>query len=212
MHIAMLGGSGRVGRKWIDYTLQNDLSVAALVRSPEKLAEEQALAPERLTVVEGNALNADDLRRVLSGADTVACAMGTDGGTTLTDCFPLLIGEMKQLGIKRIITIGTAGILESRSEPGLLRYQSSESRRSLTRAAEEHHKAYEQLRDSGLDWTIICPTYLPDGAATGEYRVEPNYLPEGGSRITTGDTAHFAYRLITDKDNPYVGCRVGIAY
>lgn len=40
---------------------------------------------------------------------------------------------MSQQGIKRIITVGTAGILQSRTDENLLRYQSNESKRRTTR-------------------------------------------------------------------------------
>lgn len=48
---------------------------------------------------------------------------------------PLIIEAMENGGIKRIITIGTAGILQSRTTPNSLRYQSSESKQKSTRAA-----------------------------------------------------------------------------
>lgn len=86
---------------------------------------------------------------------------------------------MQNEGIQRIITIGTAGILQSRTTPSTLRYQSSESKRKSTRTAEEHHRVFNLLRQSELKWTIVCPTYLPNGERTGKYRIERNLLPEG---------------------------------
>lgn len=102
------------------------------------------------------------------------------------------------------------GILDSRYEPGKYRFETNESKRKQTRAAKEHAKVYEMLKESSLDWTIICPTYLPDGTAIGVYRTERNVLPEGGTSISVGDTADFLYReLVTGE---YVGYRVGLAY
>ena len=79
---------------------------------------------------------------------------------------------MKHYGVHRILTIGTAGILQSRTEPEKYRFQSNESKRKTTRAAEDHLKGYLHLKESDLNWTVICPTYLPDGEVTGTYRVE----------------------------------------
>lgn len=123
---------------------------------------------------------------------------------------PFIIDAMEKEDIKRIITIGTAGILQSRVSPELLRYQSSESKRKLTRAAEEHHKVYELLEQSELDWTIVCPTYLPDGERLGNYRTERDFLPVDGSQISVPDTADFAYSLLESGD--FIKARVGIAY
>jgi uncharacterized protein len=49
----------------------------------------------------------------MRGVDVVISALNTDGTTTLTDSMPLIIKAMKNEGIKVIITIGTAGILQS---------------------------------------------------------------------------------------------------
>lgn len=206
MNLLILGGTGRVGSNLVENALQDDHYVTVLVRTPEKIQ----IQHNNLTVVQGNVLSKEDIEQVMHGADVVISALNTDGGTTLTDSMPLIIDAMKKEGIKRIITIGTAGILQSRVSPELLRYQSSESKRKLTRAAEEHHKVYELLQQSGLDWTIVCPTYLPDGERLGNYRTERDFLPVEGSQISVPDTADFAYSLLQSGD--FIKTRVGIAY
>ncbi len=205
MRILILGATGRVGSLIVEHALRDGHEVTALVRDPGKVR-----AREGLTVNEGNACNAADIRRVMEGQQAVISALNTDGTTTLSDSMPIIIDAMRQAGIRRIIAIGTAGILQSRTEPELLRYQSNESKRRSTRAAEEHRRVYELLQASDRDWTIVCPTYLPDGEAVGGYRVERDRLPEGGKEISVADTAEFAYRQIADWS--YVRARVGIAY
>ncbi|SDO01263.1 Putative NADH-flavin reductase [Paenibacillus sp. yr247] len=206
MHILLLGATGRVGNRILVQALADKHEVTALVRSLEKVT----LQSEQLTLLKGDARNAEDLHTALSGVDVVISCLGTDGGTVLTDFTHLLIGAMEAHGVSRIVTVGTAGILQSREHPGLLRYEAPDSRRSSTRAAEEHRRAWEQLADSGLSWTVVCPTYLPDGEPQGQYRVERDYLPEGGMSISVGDTAAFTYQVAHEDE--YVGCRAGIAY
>ncbi|WP_339195767.1 SDR family oxidoreductase [Solibacillus sp. FSL R5-0449] len=206
MNLLILGGTGRVGSHIVKTALQDDHHVTVLVRTPEKIQ----IKYNNLTVVQGNVLNKSDIEQAIHGADIVMSALNTDGGTTLTESMPLIIDAMKKGGNKRIISIGTAGILQSRVSPELLRYQSSESKRKITRAAEEHHKVYELLEQSGLDWTIVCPTYLPDGERIGNYRTERDFLPVDGSQISVPDTAHFAYSLLQSGD--FIKARVGIAY
>ncbi|OWR27734.1 hypothetical protein CDO73_21330 [Saccharibacillus sp. O23] len=205
MRIAVLGATGRVGGHIVEYALRGGHEVSALVRDRGKIDPR-----EGLTVIEGNVLNEKDVKRVLEKADAVISALNTDGTTTLSDSMPIILDVMHEFGIRRIVTIGTAGILQSRTEPDRLRYESNESRRRSTRAAEEHRRVYELLSATDLEWTIVCPTYLPDGEYTGQYRVEKDYLPEGGKEISVADTAEFAYRQIEDRS--YVGARVGIAY
>lgn len=207
MKLLLLGATGRVGSHVLTRALEDGHEVTVLVRSPEKLSHAPA---KNLRILTGNVLEKKDVVAAMHGMETVISALNTDGTTTLSEGTPIIIEAMKLAGLSRIITVGTAGILQSRVSPELLRYQSSESKQKLTRAAEEHHKAYSLLEQSDLAWTVVCPTYLPDGVYTGIYRVEADRLPEGGSQISVPDTAAFTYQQLTSPD--YVRARVGIAY
>jgi uncharacterized protein len=206
MNILILGATGRVGSQIVTYALHDRHHVTVLVRTPEKIQ----INSENLTIIQGNVLNKNDIVRAMHGIDVVISALNTDGTNTLSESMPLIIKAMENEGIQRIITIGTAGILQSRTTPTVLRYQSSESKRKSTRAAQEHHKVYDTLKQSALDWTIVCPTYLPVGKRVGKYRIERDFLPEDGVEISVPDTAEFAYSLIKTSD--YIKSRVGIAY
>ncbi len=206
MNILILGATGRVGSQLVNYALHDKHHVTALVRSPEKIQ----INNEHVTSIRGNVLNKEDIERAMHGIDVVISTLSTDGAKTLSESMPHIIEAMENEGIQRIITVGTAGILQSRITSDLLRYQSSESKRKLTRAAEDHHKVYDLLKQSSLQWTIVCPTYLPDGDRLGEYRVERDYLPVDGAKIHVSDTAEFTYKQI--YSNKYIQSRVGIAY
>ncbi|GAK01133.1 oxidoreductase [Geomicrobium sp. JCM 19055] len=206
MNCLILGATGRVGSHVVNHALQENYRVTVLVRTPENAKTEH----ENLTIIKGNVLNKDDITHAIEGVDVVISALNTDGSTTLSESMPLIIDAMKGQGVRRIITVGTAGILQSRTSPELLRYQSSESKRKLTRAAEDHHRAYDFLKASGLDWTIVCPTYLPDGEYTGQYRVERDFLPEGGAKISVPDTAECTWKQV--ECDKYIGARIGLAY
>lgn len=206
MKILVLGATGRVGSHIVPYALRDKHQVTAFVRTPEKIQ----IKDENLTIFQGNVLNKADVVRAIKGIDVVISALNTDGTTTLSESLPIIIEAMKIEEIQRMITVGTAGILQSRATPSILRYQSSESKRKSTRAAEEHHKVYDILKASTLDWTIVCPTYLPDGEKIGTYRVERNFLPENGSKISVPDTAEFTYKQIFSDQ--FIRSRVGIAY
>jgi uncharacterized protein len=206
MNILVLGATGRVGSHIVSYALQESHHVTVLVRTPEKIQ----INNDRLTIIQGNVLIKEDIERSIHGIDVVISALNTDGTTTLSESMPLIMNAMENEGIKRIITDGTAGILQSRNSPNSLRYQSSDSRQRSTRAAQEHHKVFDLLQQSTLDWTIVCPTYLADGKRLGNYRVARNYLPEGGTKISVQDTAEFTFNQIQASD--YIKSRVGIAY
>lgn len=206
MNILMLGATGRVGGQVVSQALDNGYHITALVRTPDKIQTSH----QNLKIVEGNVLNKDDIENSMVGIDVVISALSTGGTTTLSKSIPLIIKAMSLANTKRIITVGTAGILQSRVSPKLLRYQSSESRHKSTRATEEHHKVYDKLNQTDLQWTIVCPTYLCDGDYTGNYRTERDFLPESGLKISIPDVAEFTYNQILSTE--YLKARVGIAY
>ncbi|RKP58189.1 NAD-dependent epimerase/dehydratase family protein [Cohnella endophytica] len=206
MLICVLGATGRIGQEWLKLALADDHRMRALVRDPNKINA----VNDRFTWLKGDATDLRHLVQASEGAEAVISALSTDGGNVLSVTAPLLVKAMKVNGIKRLISIGTAGILDSRAEPGRLRYESSESRRKMTRSAMEHHRFYEEIAQSGLDWTIVCPTYLPDGPYTGNYRIERDRLPVGGESISVADTAEFAFHQLRNKE--FISARVGISY
>lgn len=206
MNICLFGATGRVGFEILKFALKDNHIVTALVRNKEKLQVKHG----NFRIIEGNVWNEEDVRECVKGADVVISALGTDGNGTLSKSLPNIIHAMTENGIMRIITIGTAGILQARLNPELYRFQSSESRRKTTAAAEDHVAAYLALENSKLQWTIVCPTHLIDGEKTAIYRTEEDVLPLDGMKITVGDTAHFAYQLL--YNDIHHKKRVGISY
>ncbi|MDP4127546.1 MAG: NAD(P)H-binding protein [Bacillota bacterium] len=205
MNILILGATGRVGSYVLNNVLQGSHDITVLVRQPHKLMPNQ-----HLTIINGNVLNKEDIAKALSGIEVVISALSTDGTPTLSVSMKLIIKEMKKQGIKRIITVGTAGILQSQMNPNLLRYQSKESKRKSTFAAEEHHEVLRLLRESDLHWTIICPSYLSSGNFTGCYQIERNVLPQDGTAISIPDVADLVCKQILSRE--YLNTRIGITY
>lgn len=205
MNITIFGATGRVGNEFLHRALADGHQVTALVRTASKLSSHK-----NLIILEGDIRDAANVNEAIQGADVVFSAIGTDKTTTLTDAIPLIIDTMYKEKVKRILTIGTAGILQSRTNPEVYRFLSTESKRRLTFAAEEHSKVYEQLSETNLEWSIVCPTFLPDGEATGQWRTERNFLPVDGFQISVGDTALFAYQELLEPK--FLKSRVGLAY
>ncbi|MCA1022601.1 NAD(P)-dependent oxidoreductase [Halobacillus litoralis] len=206
MKIAVIGGTGRVSARFIRHALDKGHEVKALVRNIQK-AEEMIEGAE---LVQGDARNPKDIKEALTGCGVVFSGLSTDKSDTLSEAVPLITEEMKRQGLKRLVSIGTAGVLDSRFEDGKYRFESSESKRRKTFAAEEHAGVYKHLQNTDLDWTIVCPTYLPDGDVQGGVRFEMDMLPEDGKKVTTGDTAVFAYQTLLNDQ--FLQKRVGICY
>ncbi|OAT83044.1 hypothetical protein A6P54_05465 [Bacillus sp. MKU004] len=203
MKIALFGSTGRVGAVVYE-NARNEHTIHRLTR---KIVQEKSLQEIAVT---GDVLNEEDVFNTIFGCDAVVSCLNTDKEDVLSRSMPIILKAMRQNGITRIITCGTAGILNSRTEPHLYRFQSNESKRRSSTAAEDHLRAFLMLQASGLQWTVVCPTYLPDGERMGEYRIERDTLPEDGKSISIYDTGDFIYHELMNPQ--FIRKRVGICY
>ena len=112
MKIALFGATGRVGGEVLKLALAEGHEVTVLVRSPEKLAPH-----DRLTIIQGDVRDVAAVSNAVAGMDVVFSSLGTDQTTTLTEAVPHMIRAMEDTGINRLVTIGTAGILQSKIDP-----------------------------------------------------------------------------------------------
>lgn len=202
MTLLLVGSTGRTGEFIRSYVEARGVSVKRLVRKPHEPCLDSF-------VVIGDVRDEDTVQEAMKGVSGVICALSTEGNGTLMRGMDNLISAMCSQGINRIVTIGTAGILPSTAEPGLLRYQSTENKRTNHEAAIEHHHVYTELAKTSLDWTIVCPTRLVQQVKESNYRFQREGLPEGGNYISFEATAEFAAAEYFNRE--YVKARVGIA-
>lgn len=203
--LSLLGATGRTGRPLLDLLLQAGHNVRTLVRSTDHMLPEHP----QLTIIQGDATEVTDLENVIQGSSAVFSCLGTDQQHVLSTAIPHLVTKMKEQQIERIIFIGTAGILDASEEPGKYRFQSSESRRRSTTAAEDHLKAYLTLKDADVDFTVICPTQLTEDDEINDLLIEaPRFTQETGP-IPRRNVARFAFEAY--NEHLFSRKRVGIA-
>lgn len=199
--IALFGGSGRTGERLLERLVKDGHTVRFLTREP---------VPKREKVIEiiGDATERESVFETVRTADVVMSALGTDKQNVLSRFTPLVIEAMNQHGVNRIITVGTAGILQAR-DSGQYRFETNESKRTMTTAAEDHARAYELLKESALDYTIVCPTQLIEEPSVGELVISEDVLGTTNSGpISRDDVAELVISIW--RKNKYVGHRVGI--
>ena len=193
MKITVLGGTGRTGSEFIQLAVRDGHMITALVRDKEKAAGLWPVSPN-IHLIEGDVLNPESIASSIpADTEAVFSALSTDKQQTLSRSIPSIIEEMTRHRVNYFAAIGTAGILDARHEEGKYRFESDESKRRSTTAAEDHLKVYEHLSGSSLNWILFCPTYLPDGPARSPVVWEKNRLPENVKQITVGNTAKFVY-------------------
>lgn len=159
--IALLGATGMVGGFIVREALSQGYDVRALARSPRKLDALQ----DRITVVEGNALDPGALASLLEGSDVVISALGpvrADGDAARmvsTNVSELIVGLMPEHGIERYILVSGAAVEmpgDDRSLTGWLVQKLATL--SLRQTVEDKQAEYAMLAQSPVEWTLVrCP-------------------------------------------------------
>ncbi|WP_444685048.1 NAD(P)-dependent oxidoreductase [Alkalicoccus luteus] len=209
MHISIFGATGRTGSEFTSRALQAGWTVTLLIRSPEKVPEAWKNHPS-VTMITGNALSKDDVSKAIdSRTEAVFSALSTDKADVLSQAVPAITARMQELEISRFVSIGTAGILNAMHTPDKFRYETDESKKPMTRSSIEHAFVFHHLTDSELNWTIFCPTYLPDGTEARPVSWKIDFMPNAGKRITPASTAAFVFEHFLNPQ--FSHCRVGLA-
>lgn len=207
MHLAVFGGTGRVGGRFIEYALADGHTVKALARDPNKLAPRAGLE-----VVQGDVLDAATVASVIAGADAVVSGLGgagvEDPGEAQSQGMRNIVASMQQHGVRRVLGVAGGGILDS--VDGGLRHDQPSFPAVFKKVSSRHKEAWHAMRDSNLDWTMIATGDIVPGERTGVYRTLEEYLPEGGRRISVEDVADFLLRAL--RDGLHLQKRVGAGY
>jgi putative NADH-flavin reductase len=201
MELAVFGASGRTGRPLVQQALDAGHDVIALVRTPATFS----LQHERLTVVQGDVMNAADVDTVVQGADAVLSVLGQRKNSPKdlqTVATKNIVAAMEKYGITRLVSLTGAGVDAPQDKPKFINHVVKFALKTLASAAladgEQHAKV---LQNSTLDWVIVRGPMLTEGPYTGKYRV--GWVGVNTStRISRADVADFMLKQVTD--NSYV--------
>jgi putative NADH-flavin reductase len=186
MRLLILGATGGIGRALVDQASRGGHGVTAFVRSPEKLGT----PPKGVSVVEGDPRNEGQLRDAITGCDAVLSALGppipfTGRTTIMGDAASATVQAMAERGVRRFLAVSGDLQFPGAGPPWLMRVSLL---RHLSRDQAEMERV---IQSTGLDWTIVRPTRLTNGALTGAYRAEDGQLPSRARAISRSDVAHF---------------------
>jgi putative NADH-flavin reductase len=189
--VLIVGASGGTGRQLVAQALDRGLEVTALVRKRSRLPLEHA----RLTVVEGDVLDEACVAAAVRGQDAVLCALGHKrflGPTRiLSQGTDNLLRAMEALGIPRLVCQTSLGIGDSAGRMGIA-FSLFVIPVILPFYFWDKTRQERRIERSALEWVIVRPAALTNGAASGRVRHGPGV----GSflltrRISRADVAAF---------------------
>ena len=213
MNVGIIGASGRIGQHVLKGAIQNNWKVHGL-----------SLTRELPNVMHPNIMySAGDIRQPEVARKTVAnqqVVVVTVGTRQIISPHTLHYESLKSVvdalsaiqGVHaydvRLIAVLGAGILDHPRGVPLGCLQSFDA---PTAWLEDYLKAFDYINGiADLNWTLVCPAFMSDEKASGNYRVAANSLPEGGRCIGAGDVADFILKEITCRQ--FIRSRVGITY
>lgn len=210
LRLVIIGATGGTGRQLVEQALRQGHEVTALARNPAKLS----LQHPKLRVLQGDVLDYATLEPAMRGQDAVLCALGHKRffgpSRILSEGTADLLRAMKSAGVARLICESSLGIGNSAGRVGplatLFVYPLI-----LPFYAWDKLRQEKLIEESDLDWVIVRPAALTNGAARGRYR----HGPKVGSylrpvRISRADVADFMLRQLTDDH--YLGSAPGVSY
>jgi putative NADH-flavin reductase len=225
MKLTIVAATGGIGRHLLEQAVAGGHDVTAVVRNPEKLAGHAG----RVRVVTADLAAADPaaLTSAVDGADAVVSALGprnprSDAGITSRGTRAIL-AAMQATGVRRIVVVSAApvGTVPSPGRPNPPNHDPGDGffmRRLGTPLAAAMFGAHyadlalmeDDLRGSGLDWTVVRPPKLTDKPLTGVYRTAYGRNVRGGWSVSRADVAHFMLEVL---DRPETVTQViGIAH
>ncbi|HVM20087.1 MAG TPA: NAD(P)H-binding protein [Egibacteraceae bacterium] len=201
----MLGATGRTGVPLVGQALARGHSVRALVRSHDKAA--RLPADDRLTLVEGDLLDAGAVSKVIEGSAAVLNVAGPGKGSPpglQQRAIGLIIAAMTEHGVDRLITLTGAGVRDEGDQPKVIDRLFHAALKTVQGQLLADSEAYVRaVRDSGLRWTVVRAPRLVDAPVQGRYRVVRHVGAASGTKLARTDLATF---ILDELDGgTYVG-------
>ena len=208
MTIIVFGATGMVGKQLVQQALFKGHTVKAFGRN---VFSEYEPETKNLELVKGALFDAGEVADAIKGCNAVLSALGGgfDGNDkTRTLGIKNIIAQMKKENVQRIIAVGGMGVLNA--DEITLIVDTENYPKEMIPVSREHQQVYEYLKESGLNFTFVCPPAIIDHEATGAFTTIADYLPEiNNNTINAGDLALFMLNEL--EKNEYVKQKVGIS-
>jgi putative NADH-flavin reductase len=205
--IVVFGASGRVGRLVVDAALKRGLLVTAFTRNSANIRVKH----KNLRISGGNVSDDNAVREAMKGQQVAVVALGARDisrpHSVCSDGVKRIIAAAAMFNVPRIVMLGNLGLLPHAS--GKLQGEVNIAP-FLQFIFADQKNAYTELRDSGLDYAVVCPPFMPQGTATGKYRVSVDATLEKAQQISVEDVAQAL--LLEVIDQPHHNVRVGVSY
>jgi putative NADH-flavin reductase len=200
LQITILGATGQIGKSTIREALKSGYQVKVLVRSLAKLGDFK----NEVNVVQGDLLDAKAVAEALRGSDVVLNLAGGVKEPDQTEKFEriaaLLVEQMNQQGIKRLINISGAVTALSGEKLELKRRVMKLFVGLFFKEMKQGQEALMPVieKADNISWTFVRPAMISNGPVTGKLIANDKKLP--GTKVTLGDLSRFIIDQIASTE------------
>lgn len=188
--ILIIGANGSVAKVATQGFLSGtNAKLKLFLRDSKRLAKVAQQNPQRVQLIEGNALDKELLKKAMSGADVVYANLAGD----LPKMASAIIQAMKEAGLKRLIWVGSFGVYAGEIP------KSEEDR--IRAYLPPHREAVRIIEASGLDYSIIRAEWFSNADEIDyELTRKGEAFKNPSGYISRKSIAHLVIRLCLEKD------------
>jgi uncharacterized protein YbjT (DUF2867 family) len=192
-HILVVGASRGIGEAVCHAAVARGHTVRAMSRSGSSPTGEA----RGIAGFKGDALSTEDVKRALEGIDFVVQSLGVPASldlitkpvTLFSQATRVLLGSMREAGVRKLISVTGFGAGDSNASINLL--QRLPFMFFLGRAYDDKSAQERLIEATDLDWLIVRPGVLTSGPLSGNYRVLTRPGDWRNGIVSRADVAHF---------------------
>lgn len=192
--VIVIGANGLTAQQVISRLIkQLNVQLSLFVRQASKL--HTVHDDKQINILEGDAINMDDLRAAIQGQDIV---ISTLGGMDLDVKTENIVKVMRELGVKRLIAISAGGIYDELPEPF-----NSWDKQVVGYTRPTNLRTAEVIEHSPLEYTILRPVWLTDKSSE-EFQLTKKGEVFKGTETSRASLGRFIANIV---ENPQLHIR-----
>lgn len=190
-HILLLGATGTLGTELTKKLIREDkYRLTLFSRHASRVYTDSG----NISVIDGDALSITDLEKAIRGIDIVYCAIS---GNDLPQIAENLVSVMRKAGVSRLLFMGAVGIYNEIPDE-------IDGKDNLDNEPAQipNRKAVDIIESSSLNYTILRPGYLREGAEN-DFVLTVKGEAAKGYITTIPSLVNFAIQLIEGGEAKY---------
>jgi putative NADH-flavin reductase len=197
--IALFGATGQTGQKFLEIALNKGYEVKVLVRDRTKLKS----SSQKLTVIQGDILNLEDVEKAVDGTDIVVSLFGHVKGSVewlQTDGTKNIISAMEKYKVERILSLSGGGLpFPEKDKPKFADHLIRTIMKiAVPKVLNDAIAHADILKRSNKKWVIVRGPRLTNDVRNGSYRIGWVGI-NASTKISRSDLADFILTQVEDE-------------